>query len=478
MKTKNWKIGLLVGSALVLLNFATADVKAAGDSWETVGSNQYLSDLSHGYPSIAFHPTTHDLYAAYVEQANTIQVKHFNGSAWESIGSAITSGELDEAKIAFNPSTKELYLAYWDITLQKIVVERFNGTNWVDVGTHGVTENDGSSLSFAFNPGSASPYIAYRDHGLNKLVVKKYNGSTWENVGPFGLSTSDIYYTSLAFNPGTNEPYVAFDDDVSGTKLHVIRYDGSNWLDVGSSSISSEVVSFIDLAFNGETNLPYITYTKNGNTLMVEKFDGSAWQEVGSPMGSDSHARHGQIAFCPSTNVPYIAYSNENSTNNTVVRKYNGSSWELVGTSGFNSYEGYNYDLGFSPATNEPFLVFEDINPSDPSLYHLGIYKFNKAVSNRPTVNYTNKKVTKSITLTFKDLKITTKKAWVKVWFGGKRIKVSTVKRSGDNLKVALKVKYKKWARGNYNLRMEYKKKIGHGAHTDTWRSTNILTIL
>jgi hypothetical protein len=487
-KTKNWECSLsewrvpslFIGSVFLLLTFIlTPNVQASGDNWEPVGDNQYLSDTSHGYPSIAFHPTTHDLYLAYVEEADTIRVMHYTGTAWEYVGSAITSGELDEAKIAFDPSTKELYLAYWDITLQKIVVQRYNGSSWVDVGSHGVTENDARSLSFAFNPETGNPYIAYRDDGIDKLVVKMYNGSSWENVGPFGLSGGDIDDTSLAFNPSTNEPYVAFDDAGSGEKLRVIKYNGSSWADVGSSSVSSGVASFIDLAFNGETNLPYVIYTEAGSTLIVKKFDGSSWQNVGSPMGSDSSARHGQIAFCPSTNVPYISYSNDNSVNNIVVRKYSGSSWELVGASGFNSYEGYGYDFDFSPATNEPFLVFEDYNSADPALNHLGIYKFNKAVSNRPTVNYAPKKSTKrNIVFTFRDLKITTKKAWVKVWLGGKKVTVKGAKRSGDNLRVTLQVKYGKWSRGNYNLRMEYKKKVGNRTHTDTWRSANALTIL
>lgn len=489
-KTKNWEASflwrkmssLLVGGVFLWLTFVAAPVvQAAGDSWEPVGDNQYLSDSSHGYPSLALHPTTHDLYVAIIEQANSIQVKHYTGTAWENIGSAITSGELDEARIAFNPENNELYLAYWDVTLQKIVVLRHNGSSWVDVGSHGVTENDASDFSFAFKPGTGYPYLAYRDHGLSKLVVKMYNGSAWVNVGPFGLTSGDIYYTSLAFNPGTKEPYVAFNDISNGGKLRVMKYNGSSWENIGPAGISSGETSYMDLAFDEESNLPYVIYTENdiNYSLKVKKFDGSSWQDVGSPMGTDPHGIFAKIAFCPSTNLPYIVYMNDEALNNIVVKKYNGSSWELVGTSGFNTYVGINFDFGFHAATNEPFLVFEDVNPSDSINYHLGIYKFNKAVSNRPTVSYAKKKSTqRNIAITFRDLKIITKKAWVKVWLGGKKVKVKRAKRSGNNLKVTLQVKYGKWERGNYNLRMQFKKKVGNRTHTDTWRSSNALTIL
>jgi hypothetical protein len=454
--------------------------QASGDSWEAVGDSQYLSDTSHGTPSLAFHPTNHDLYLAYVEEADTIRVMHYTGAAWENVGSAITSGELDEAKVAFNPETKELYLAYWDITLHKIVVLRYNGSSWVDVGTHGVSSGNGFSISFAFNPSTGNPYLAYEDQTINKLVVKMFNGSSWENVGPNGLSNDNADHISLAFNPSSNQPYVSFADFGSGHKVRVIKYNGSSWEDVGPLGVSSGSGSYTDLDFNPETNLPYVVYTDNddNHSLKLKRFDGSAWQDVGSPMGDDPYGFEGQIAFCPSTNLLHVAYFNNEALHDLVVKKYNGSSWELVGSKGFNTNFGFDMDFGFQPSTNEPYTIYED-QEEGALLNHLAVYKFNKAVSNRPIVSYAQKKSTKrNIVFTFRDLKITTKKAWVKVWLGGKKVKVKGAKRSGNNLKVTLQVKYGKWARGNYNLRMQFKKRVGNRTHTDTWRSANALTIL
>jgi len=488
-KTKNWKCGLsrwqasslFVGSVFLLLTLISApDAQAAGDSWEAVGSDPYLSDTSHGTPSLAFHPTNHHLYVAIVENADSIQVKHFDGTAWENVGSAVTSGELDYAKIAFNPETKELYLAYWDITLHKIVVQKYDGSSWVDVGSHGVTENDGSRLSFAFNPSTGNPYLAYEDRTISKLVVKMFNGSSWENVGSNGLSNDNASYISLAFDPSSNQPYVSFADSGNGHKVRVIKYNGSSWEDVGPLGVSSGSGSYTDLAFNPETDLPYVVYTDNDDnySLKLKRFDGSAWQDVGNPMGDDPYGFEGQIAFCPSTNLLHVAYLNNEALHDLVVKKYNGSSWELVGSKGFNTNFGFYMDFGFQPSTNEPYAIYED-QEEGALLNHLAIYKFNKAVSNHSTMNYARKKSTKrNVVFTFRDLKITTKKAWVKAWLGGKKVKVKAAKRSGDNLKVTMQVKYGKWSRKSYNLRMEFKKKVGKRTHTDTWRSTNVLTIL
>jgi len=479
---KNHKIGIIIGGLAVGLILSIAlKAQAAGDAWETtVGGSAYLSDTSYGETNIAYHPTTHDPYIAVVDLASSIQLKHFDGTSWENVGSSVTSGELDEVRLAFNPITNQPYLAYWDITIHKVVVVRYDGSSWVDVGPHGITDSDGTSLSFAFNPGTGNPYLAYWDHGNDKSAIKMFNGSSWENVGPTSFTDGDTYYTSLAFNPATNEPYVAIDDEANGDKLRVIKYTGS-WENVGDAGISSGKATHVNMAFD-ENAVPYVVYTEKdlGKALKVKKFTGGAWQDVGNPMGDDPSGEVGRIAFCPSTNVPYVAYITDFVGNNIVVRKYNGDSWELVGTKGFNTSEAIDLDLSFHPATNEPYLAFEDYNPSDssPIYYHLAAYKFNKAVSNRPAIAYKNKKsAKKNVTFTFKDLKITTKKAWVKVWLGGKKQKVRSVKKSGNNLKVALRVKYGQWAQGNYNLRMQFKKKVGKHTHTDNWRSLNALTI-
>jgi len=474
------KNSLLAGILLLGLTFCvTLKVQAAGDAWEAVGGGTYLSEVSHGFPALAFHPDNHDPYVAIVENANAIQVKHFDGTSWSNYGPAVTSGELDEAKLAFNPGNNELYLAYWDVTLHKVVVLRYDGSSWVDVGPHGVSDNDGFSISLAFNPANNYPYVAYNDQTLRKLVVKMYNGSSWENVGPFGISDTVAFYPIFAFNPYTNEPYVAYNDTGNGNKLRVMKYTGT-WETVGSAGISSGYVTYLDLAFHPTSQQPYVVYTEEDlhESLYIKRFDGSAWQDVSGPSGDDASGEEGEIAFCPSTNDLYVAYSKEDSENNIVVRKYNGSSWELVGTKGFNTYEAGYFDFGIQPSTNEPYLVFED-DAHGTILHKLGIYKYNKVVSSRPTIPYKNKKsAKKNLTLTFKDLKITTKKGWVKVWLGGKKQKVRSVKKSGNNLKVALRVKYGKWARGNYNLRMQFKKKVGNHTQIDNWRSLNALTIL
>jgi len=481
MKTKK-QIGLLAGAVALGMAFLVAPkAQAAGDAWEAVGNSAYLSDVSHGMSSLAFSPDNHDLYVSIVENADSIQVMHFDGTNWENYGAAVTSGELDEARLAFSPVNDQLYLAYVDYTLGKIVVLRYDGSSWVDVGPHGATEADGDSLTLAFNPGTGNPYLAYRDHGIDKLVVKMYNGSSWENVGAYGITSDDIYYPTMAFNPSTNEPYVAFNDTDNGGKLRVIKFNGA-WENVGPQGISTGYVTYLDLAFDPTTYSPYVAFTEEDlhESSRVMKFDGSAWQDVGSPSSDDSQGEEGQIAFCPSTNQLYLAYTRADAANNIVVKKYNGSDWELVGAKGFNSYQAGGFDLGFSPATNEPFLSFEDDNRDDPGpLKHFGVYKFNKAVSSRPTIPYKNKKsAKKNLTFTFKDLKITTKKAWVKVWLNGKKQKVRSVKKSGNNnLKVALRVKYGHWTPGNYNLRMQFKRKVGKHTHTDTWRSLNALTI-
>ena len=81
--------------------------------------------------------------------------------------------------------------------------------------------------SLAFSP-SGEPYVAYQDYGNSaKATIMKFNGSNWVNVGTAGFSAGKAYYTSLAFSP-SERPYVAYEDIGNSYKATVMKYDYPN----------------------------------------------------------------------------------------------------------------------------------------------------------------------------------------------------------------------------------------------------------
>ena len=62
--------------------------------------------------------------------------------AWKYVGNAgFSAGGADYTSLAFNPSG-DLYITYEDIENQrKISVMKFNGTNWIYIGTPGFSRS-------------------------------------------------------------------------------------------------------------------------------------------------------------------------------------------------------------------------------------------------------------------------------------------------------------------------------------------------
>ena len=88
---------------------------------------------------------------------------------------------------------------------------RFDGTNWVYVGTPGFFSVASGSASFqdiAFHPTTKEPYISFVDDFATgrEVTVMRFNGTNWVTVGPAGFSgvqasrTDNRFFTLLPIN--------------------------------------------------------------------------------------------------------------------------------------------------------------------------------------------------------------------------------------------------------------------------------------
>ncbi|HWP95570.1 MAG TPA: hypothetical protein VN426_01850 [Syntrophomonadaceae bacterium] len=199
-----------------------------GTSWETVGNAGFSAGLEM-YTSLAIDGSG-NLYVAYRDYGNSYKatVMKFNGSNWSPLGGAgFSEGTAGYTSLAIYGGTP--YVAYCDQNyggLQaKAVVKKFNGSGWETVGSAGFSAGTASYVSLVFD-GSGTPYIAYEDGGnSNKATVMKFNGTDWETVGSAGLSTAAAYYTNLRIDGG-GSLYVAYEDGNKGYKLTVMKHAG------------------------------------------------------------------------------------------------------------------------------------------------------------------------------------------------------------------------------------------------------------
>jgi Secretion system C-terminal sorting domain len=106
----------------------------------------------------------------------------------------------------------------------KATVMKFDGANWVNVGSACFSAGTTYSESLKFSP-SGVPYVAYTDSiNSSKATVMRFDGTNWVNVGNADFSAGEADWTSLAFSP-TGQPYIAYMDAANSYKATVMRYD-------------------------------------------------------------------------------------------------------------------------------------------------------------------------------------------------------------------------------------------------------------
>ena len=236
--------------------------KFNGSTWEDVGdpgsSNEVAWDLSfsiyNGTPYVAFMESA-------IQDGTVIK---YSGGTWEVVGARVFASGGAGLSIAVDNGIP--YLAYSDnANGYKVTVRKYNtsAATWEAVGTPGFSTGimyaGSSSLKFY----NGTPYIGFGDHGINYGLarVMKFDGSNWVNVGSAGFSAGSANYNSLVFDNGT--PYLAFADGGNNDAATVMKFDGSSWVNVGNAGFSPGRADYTSMIIvNG---IPYVGFMDYGN---------------------------------------------------------------------------------------------------------------------------------------------------------------------------------------------------------------------
>jgi hypothetical protein len=340
--------------------------KFNGNFWEEIGPKGISEQgINIDYISSAISPKN-ITYVVYPDPKNLYKctVQKYNGKNWEIVGKAgFSIGKVKLTSIAIDNNNTP-YVAYEDDSFSyngKSTVQKFNGTSWELVGTAGFSKELAGNICLAIDHNN-TPYVAYTYYintGLPDAMVQKFNGKNWVPVGTLGYSAgvfSNSYVTNIAID-NNNIPYVSyFNDNLEGTGS-IKKFENNSWETVGSGR-NFPLLATIAIDSN---NVIYILHASSiySKWNTVQKFNGISWELVGT------------VGFCRGeeksiaidhNNIPYIFYSDHiNNSGKSTVLKFNGIEWEPLGSVEF-SQKPIDIPSIIIDNNNVPIIIYRSNN--------------------------------------------------------------------------------------------------------------------
>jgi hypothetical protein len=368
---------------------------AQGNVWEPLGISATITDHPLGaiYPSLAV-ASDGTVVVAYVNMNSwiddithavqgvaDIDLKRFNGTAWEEVGGSASgrgvSANPDDTRYDSSPVVAvapdgTVYVAWISLGLNGngpgvLRIKRWDGNTWGEVGAGSASGGGVSGLpgnvvfmTLAVSPAGV-PYVAWTNNAPSGLYVKRWDGSAWVAAGTgaaSGYGLNDGSGTGqnpvMAFD-AAGLPYVAYAFSQYGSyRIHIQRLNGDAWESVGAGSASGDGVSapidpeaahsgwYPDLVF-GPGDTPYLTWQAWVNEnweIYIKRFDGSAWVEVGTGSASTGgvsstpaffhHSQHPALTF-DGDGILYLAWTEllgDSSRARTYARRFVSGVWE------------------------------------------------------------------------------------------------------------------------------------------------------
>jgi hypothetical protein len=245
--------------------------RAAG-TWSTLGAAGPSNGEAH-YTFVAIGPDGAP-NVAYAENsaADRASFQHYEGGAWSYLGPIgfTSAGASYESTAVARDGT--IYVAYADgshldaSNVSKATVVRWDtaSSTWVPVGAPGFSPHGAANLILALDHYD-TPWVAYYRYHQG-LVVMRFNGTNWDQVGGSAtggdLPTVDTeewrQWLSLAFD-STNAPYVAYQMYTNGRRATVRRYDGAAWKVVGVKSFTPSSADYLSMVVDAQ-DTPWVTF--------------------------------------------------------------------------------------------------------------------------------------------------------------------------------------------------------------------------
>lgn len=258
-------------------------------------------------------------------------LKKYVNNVWKIVANNISDNEINYLDIAVD-SNDNIYMLYEQEkdgqtgSRNKIIVKKYDGTDFTIVGQEGFSNYDAKYCKIAIDSKN-NIYVAYSDSGFGKkIIVRKFNGTSWDFIGnQEGFSEGEVLNIQLSFDMN-DTPIVGYFDNRYNYDLKVQKLNNGNWETLGVLGSGNQ--NGYSMSMSVYENTPYIAVLKQNGKVVVKKLTNSNWEDIGEIHDDiTEYYKEGVSKIIlknnPSNGKPYIAFKEKSGAYSINVIKYN-----------------------------------------------------------------------------------------------------------------------------------------------------------
>lgn len=344
--------------------FLIIGVSTYSQQWENVGGVQFVSSSDGAFNNLAVDNNGNYYLSYYDLSVSKGAVQKFNGNVWSYMGGStgITNGIATYSSLSVDKTGNVFYTNQLGYPGSGMEVRQFTGNSWNQLPLP-------TTLNLNYHASAVSKNnILFTFAGHNSGTVQRYNNGVWENVGTSGFSGNSMFAEMVI---GTNDK--VYTCNVSGGNVKVFENNinagsSDSWILTGGSFVDQASGSEqynSDIAIDGNNNLyvAYVSNSANGQKLNVKKFNGTVWEQMGSANFSNGKVQHIAIAVTTSgqTFVAASRFENDNFLRNTIYKfDSTNQQWTSLGGDYLSDGEAKYNDLVVDNINNYLVLTYSE----------------------------------------------------------------------------------------------------------------------
>jgi hypothetical protein len=297
-----------------------------------------------------------------------ISVHRFDGSQWILVGTGgLTGGNSSFPCLVFGPDGLPIVACIDSASTAQVY--RFDGTSWSNLGASPISAGVVSDISLGI--AGSRLFCSYADNTQgDRLVVQAFDPGTgtWYEFGGSPATPASVWYTHTAVDAFGN-PWVSFNDTTAGNDTSVVHWDGGSWSFAGAHGLFGSSSQTMSLAFD-PAGVPWLAGNVDGVPgARALKWAKGTWNTAGPSILSAGGIRDATVDFTPG-GVPFLAYQDQANGNRATLKSWSGTTWLTTGTEGFTAGTVSEMDMTLD-AEGRVYIIYQDqaTNGADVEVY-------------------------------------------------------------------------------------------------------------